>query len=413
MKNKTLITLLFLVICIAVMQAQSITPLVIANSGNSGKVNGGMVHLSWTMGETISGTLRSSSNVTTQGFHQPVLCPLIVTNLKDTICLGEEYKVGASVYTKSGSYIDVLKTERFGVCDSMINLELTVIDPEKDLPKALAEDLIVCEQDPVENLRGTPPSGEVNGIWTACSPGLIIVDPEDPRSLVRNLLPGENCLTWTLSNKFCVEYDEVEVSIFFDDAKPVANPDNFVFALENEVNFGNVLLNDTLPTTSTKYSWEVDFFSVPPTFSSTGNLGEFSLTTEGLESPELVVAQEFFYELRNANCPLRTDRDTVSITFETSAEFDKNLVVTPNGDGKNDLLVFPELALFPEKFKKNNIVIFNRWGDVVFKAAPYNNDWDGTNMRTGQILPSGTYYYILRLALGDARIKQGQITILK
>jgi len=54
-------------------------------------------------------------------------------------------------------------------------------------------------------------------------------------------------------------------------------------------------------------------------------------------------------------------------------------------------------------------VIFNRWGDKVFEAKPYNNTWDGKateGVRIGSDeLPVGTYFYILDLGDGSAVIK--------
>jgi len=51
------------------------------------------------------------------------------------------------------------------------------------------------------------------------------------------------------------------------------------------------------------------------------------------------------------------------------------------------------------------------WGDVVHRAAPYRNDWDGTS--NGQALPEGTYYYVLRLDVSEGSGIKGKITILR
>jgi gliding motility-associated-like protein len=71
-------------------------------------------------------------------------------------------------------------------------------------------------------------------------------------------------------------------------------------------------------------------------------------------------------------------------------------IFTPNGDGKNDPFYIPGLDAYP----KNKLQIFNRWGNIVYEAAPYQNDWNGTpnksSMGTGK-LPVGAYFYILDL----------------
>ncbi len=73
---------------------------------------------------------------------------------------------------------------------------------------------------------------------------------------------------------------------------------------------------------------------------------------------------------------------------------------TPNNDGKNDTFEIKNLELYP----KNSILIFNRWGNKVFEASPYLNNWDGRNhfgIRVGgDKLPAGTYFYILNLGNG-------------
>ena len=69
---------------------------------------------------------------------------------------------------------------------------------------------------------------------------------------------------------------------------------------------------------------------------------------------------------------------------------DKNNIgkigVTPNGDGVNDVLYIDDLYNHPD----HKITIYNRWGDAIFDAAPYNNDW-----APGDNLTRGTYFFVL------------------
>ncbi|MFT6708160.1 MAG: gliding motility-associated-like protein [Flavobacteriales bacterium] len=86
--------------------------------------------------------------------------------------------------------------------------------------------------------------------------------------------------------------------------------------------------------------------------------------------------------------------------------------MTANGDGLNDFFVVPDIADQPGQFSKQELIVFNRWGDVVYSAKPYLNDWGGAN-KNGNELPQGTYYYVLRLDIGAGIIYRGDITILK
>jgi gliding motility-associated-like protein/uncharacterized repeat protein (TIGR01451 family) len=78
---------------------------------------------------------------------------------------------------------------------------------------------------------------------------------------------------------------------------------------------------------------------------------------------------------------------------------------SPNGDGINDLFVIKGINNYPA----NTINIFNRWGDKVFEASPYQNTWNGKctiGLRVGgDDLPIGTYFYILNLGDGSDVIK--------
>lgn len=60
--------------------------------------------------------------------------------------------------------------------------------------------------------------------------------------------------------------------------------------------------------------------------------------------------------------------------------------VTANGDGKNDYFFIKDLSAL----QAYELLIFNRYGNVVYQTKDYHNDWDGKN------LESGTYFYKLK-----------------
>lgn len=84
-------------------------------------------------------------------------------------------------------------------------------------------------------------------------------------------------------------------------------------------------------------------------------------------------------------------------------------VVTANGDGKNDVFQIKGL----ERFVNNHIQIFNRWGNLVYEAKPYKNDWAGKNNVNvnGGSLPSGTYYVILNFGSENMQIYKGYVQL--
>lgn len=87
--------------------------------------------------------------------------------------------------------------------------------------------------------------------------------------------------------------------------------------------------------------------------------------------------------------------DAVEVCIRDNAEslIDIVTIITPNGDGKNDQLVFNGLDAYPT----NKLTIWNQWGNVVFTALNYQrngeNLFDGTNGIDE--LPASTYYYVL------------------
>jgi gliding motility-associated-like protein len=83
---------------------------------------------------------------------------------------------------------------------------------------------------------------------------------------------------------------------------------------------------------------------------------------------------------------------------------------SPNGDGVNDSWVIPGIENYPG----NSVVIFNRWGNQVYSAEPYDNSWNGQCNESGtiggQTLPEGTYFFVFK-SERNATAKQGYIYI--
>jgi gliding motility-associated-like protein len=82
-------------------------------------------------------------------------------------------------------------------------------------------------------------------------------------------------------------------------------------------------------------------------------------------------------------------------------------VITPNGDGVNDTWIIDCIEDFPD----NNVGIFNRWGDKVNAFENYDNAnrvWKGTNFK-GELLPDGTYFYVLKIK--NEKAKAGWVLI--
>lgn len=136
----------------------------------------------------------------------------------------------------------------------------------------------------------------------------------------------------------------------------------------------------------------------------TSNLGVYDVKMPRiLKNPT-----RFSYQICHKTCPTLCDTATVTITMKGESISNQiETAITPNGDGKNDVLDFPEIDW--SKYPDNNIEIFNRWGQRLYYAKPYNTQlWGGKNAQ-GQDLPEGDYFVILRLGLAEGKIITGTV----
>lgn len=83
-----------------------------------------------------------------------------------------------------------------------------------------------------------------------------------------------------------------------------------------------------------------------------------------------------------------------------------NNILTPNGDGVNDVWIVNNIDLYPD----NEVVIFDRAGRVVYRQFDYKNTWDGTI--NGLALPEDTYYFALYVNSGKGKLT-GFISIVR
>ena len=83
--------------------------------------------------------------------------------------------------------------------------------------------------------------------------------------------------------------------------------------------------------------------------------------------------------------------------------------ISPNQDGKNDGFYIRGIENYPD----NEVVVFNRWGNEVYRKKGYRNDdaWQGT--WNGLSVPDGTYFYCIYLNDSSGRKYYGYLQSMK
>ncbi len=100
------------------------------------------------------------------------------------------------------------------------------------------------------------------------------------------------------------------------------------------------------------------------------------------------------------------------IVINTGCEIVVPTAFTPNGDQMND---YWELVDIDDVYPNNKVLIYNRWGNLLFESEQgdySSNKWNGKY--NGELLPVASYYYII-MTEGDnsGEILKGTVSIIK
>jgi gliding motility-associated-like protein len=87
---------------------------------------------------------------------------------------------------------------------------------------------------------------------------------------------------------------------------------------------------------------------------------------------------------------------------------------TPNGDGINDVFYVNGADIDPNDFE---VIIFNRWGDVVHKSSNPNEVWQGEDHADSlYFAQDGVYQYVIKvgsLSTSERRELSGFVLLLR
>jgi gliding motility-associated-like protein len=106
------------------------------------------------------------------------------------------------------------------------------------------------------------------------------------------------------------------------------------------------------------------------------------------------------------SCPTATEEGEIEdylVLLDYNQKLQAPNFITPNDDGQNDYLIIKGLDAPSESAGiSNELTIYSRSGELVYRNKNYANDFKGNNS-SGETLKDGTYYFVLtqKYKLGD------------
>ena len=256
-------------------------------------------------------------------------------------------------------------------------IEIHITDPGTEDAEA-GDDIILCDNQEGQ-LDALVPMDAI-GVWTSIG-DVSIQDVNDPNS--QFTLSGEEpaLAVWSLSKGFCPDFSIDSVSIV-SHLKPTAN-DDFIEGGINTPLQSNVLDNDQV-----FQEFSVEIVNGPTDGSAVIDPNGILIYTP---VDDFIGIDQLTYRICDSICIDLCSEAVVEITIGDPEDCTIPTIFTPNRDGINDFFLIPCLAA--PQYADNSVTIFNSYGNEVFRASPYQNDWDGTY--NGDDLPEGTYFFIV------------------
>uniref|UniRef100_UPI00404A399F T9SS type B sorting domain-containing protein n=1 Tax=Fulvivirga sp. TaxID=1931237 RepID=UPI00404A399F len=334
--------------------------------------------------------------------------------------------------------ITVTTLDECGATDSK-NIVINLLE-NRDIDIIIEE---VCLNDvPYVRYEVTPenftPTGLVTIIWSKVSGEVVSTLTDQPMSGTL-LWPGAelddqgnaiNWPGWELRDGIWIQIEdglrpemlftirinpEKTVTVSYPPATPncAVNPNNPPVALDftEEVTSSEGITSSVVPFTSDPDNDPLVYSLITPP-----NFGELTFNPDGTFTyvPERGFSGEvtFVYQVCDDRNPPLCDQATVTLIISPTegvdpdcsspipyacADFPINQVVTANFDSFNDIMLVKGIEFYPN----NRIVIYNRWGNLVWEGTGYDNIntvFEGVGNRgnlANSQLPDGTYFYVI------------------
>lgn len=369
----------------------------------SGAITGVTTGTTYTVTSTESGC---TSTIATFSIDAQYPHPTVDLTANTTeICLGEDVTLtasGADDYTwneglndddthivspTSNTTYTVTGTENINGCSSDASITI-IIKPEPSI-EAWASSIEVCEGDAIHLFADTiNPSSDVTYSWTGPN-GFTSTDQNPTITPSENDNDGTYYITGTATNGCGIAIDSVTIIVH-----PVPNSGSLTESEINSCAGSDLTLTITNPDAGTNYVWSYDGDII-----GSGNSYDISSPGTSNSGTYTVYAENEF------GCHGLVETIEVEITV---CDLEIVEAFSPNGDGVNEYFTISNLEAYPN----TEIWIYTRWGLEVYHSEDYKNDWDGKSQNSlnlgDDILPEGTYYYLIKLGGEENTPKSGE-----
>ena len=259
-------------------------------------------------------------------------------------------------------------------------------------------DGFICDTD-VCTLNGVFSGVDVDTFYWSANPSAgagLPANLNQPSIPISNPDPGAYTYTFTVESDGCVASANTLLVVGFI---PNANNDFFETEINTTLSNFNVINNDSVPPNFT-IGIQLDVAN-----GSLENHGDGTFTY--IPEDGFIGVDQFTYTLC-ISCNNQDICDFGVVNLEVNVEGCLvPTVITPNGDGFNDTWIISCV----EENPRNQLIVYNRWGDEVYRASPYNNDWNGTY--NDQDLPDGVYFYVFKEDESDTEARKGTLNIIR
>ena len=271
---------------------------------------------------------------------------------------------------------------------------ITIIDPPALTTSATAP-TAVCGSSVA--LTGTI-QGNQSGLWTSSDAGVTYDDNTSANAQASNMQYGSTTFTWTVTDNTTQCTATASVQVQADEpVTATIDPEDTVFCVNSPQYDGHFHVNAEQPVPGSG-TWSV--VSGSGTIDDPSALSiHYNTTTPGISV--------LVWSVVNGVCAAD---DSVTLNLKEGGEcleLELPTGYTPNSDGYNDDYDIHGIENYPQ----NTFIVFNRWGNEVYKKENYrNHDWKGDNSN-GKALPDGTYYVILLINDGSKMTRNTYVDV--